>query len=91
MEIAALRHEEAFGLVIKELRKTRGISQEKLAFKGNLDRTFISLLERGLRKPTLTTIIQLSNALEVEPDKLVALVMNKLMEKRKHSEITRIP
>lgn len=41
-------------------------SQEERAFRAELDRTYISLLERGLRNPTLTTIAALAKALDVE-------------------------
>ena len=37
-----------------------------------LDRTYISLLERGLRQPTLGTIVKLSTALEIQPEDFVA-------------------
>jgi len=73
-----LKPEEAFGLVLRDLRNKKHISQEKLALEGSVDRTFISLLERGLRQPSLTTIIQISDVLGIEPDKLMALVTKKL-------------
>jgi transcriptional regulator with XRE-family HTH domain len=44
---------QAFGEVLRDCRTKAGISQENLAFKVDLDRTYISLLERGLRQPTL--------------------------------------
>lgn len=66
--------EKAFGIVLRELRKEKNISQEKLAFEGELDRTFISLLERGLRQPSLTTILQISSALGIKAEDLIALV-----------------
>ena len=73
-----MKPEEAFGLVLRDLRNKKHISQEKLALEGSVDRTFISLLERGLRQPSLTTIIQISDVLGIEPDKLMALVTKKL-------------
>jgi transcriptional regulator with XRE-family HTH domain len=42
-----------FGQVLRELREKENISQEKLAEYCELDRTYISLLERGLRQPTI--------------------------------------
>ena len=53
----------AFGEVLRQLREQRGLSQQDLAFESDLDRTYISLLERGLRQPTLTSLILLSAAL----------------------------
>jgi len=73
-----LKPEKAFGLVLKKLRNKINLSQEKLAFECNLDRTFISLLERGLRQPSLTTIIEISSALNIQPDELMAMTMKLL-------------
>lgn len=58
--------EEAFGLVLKTIRSDAKISQEKLAFSCGLDRTYISLLERGRRQPSLSTIFKVSSALGVD-------------------------
>ncbi|BCO11375.1 SOS-response repressor and protease LexA [Citrifermentans bremense] len=56
-----------------ELRGKKGLSQEKLALEANLDRTFISLLERGLRQPSLKTILELSKVLGVKAAYLIEL------------------
>ena len=64
----------AFGRVLRELRHERGLSQEQLALLGNFDRTYPSLLERGLRTPTLTVIFRLASALDIAPASLVARV-----------------
>jgi len=66
--------EEAFGLVIRKMRKERGISQEKLSFSSMLDRTFISQLECGKKQPTLVTIFELANALGVAVADIIAEV-----------------
>lgn len=42
------------------------MSQKELSAKSQLDRTYVSLLERGLRQPSLTTIIKISNAFEMK-------------------------
>src|SRR5271168_2152084 len=57
----------AFGLVLRDLRQRAGLSQEALADAAEVDRTYISLLERGLRQPTLETLFALSEALSVSP------------------------
>jgi transcriptional regulator with XRE-family HTH domain len=64
----------AFGRVLRELRHEKGLSQEQLASLGNFDRTYPSLLERGLRTPTLTVIFRLANVLDIAPASLVAKV-----------------
>jgi transcriptional regulator with XRE-family HTH domain len=69
---------KAFGLVLRELRKSRGLTQEKLGFEAELRRTFVSLLELGEQQPTLMTIFKLASALEVSPSNLIRMVEEKL-------------
>lgn len=66
--------EQAFGLVIKEMRQAKGLSQAKLAELGNFNRTFISDLERGVYQPTLFSIFRLAEALEVAPHTIIQRV-----------------
>ncbi len=61
-----------FGCLIRELRKARGLSQEGLAELGGFDRTYPSLLERGLRTPTLGAVFRLADALGIAAPMLVA-------------------
>lgn len=63
-----------FGKVLREQRNARGLSQESLALSANVDRTFVSQMERGIRQPTLTTLCKLSDALDIQPSTLVARV-----------------
>ncbi len=72
--------EQAFAEILRNTRKSHGFSQEKLALKGGLDRTFISLLERGLRQPSLTTIFQIADALDEKPDILIKKVKELMNE-----------
>jgi len=62
--------EEIFGRIIREERKAKKISQEKLSKLTGLDRTFISLIENGKRNPTLATILKISAALEISPSEI---------------------
>jgi transcriptional regulator with XRE-family HTH domain len=57
----------AFGRELREARRLRGISQEQLAETGDFDRTYPSLLERGLRTPTFFVIISLAEGLNMDP------------------------
>ncbi|UJF27931.1 helix-turn-helix domain-containing protein [Planococcus sp. 107-1] len=66
-----MKLEVAFGIVLKRHRKLKLLSQEQLALKANLDRTYISMLERGLRQPTISTIFTLAKTLEVLPNELI--------------------
>ena len=65
---------KAFGQVLRETRNDRGISQETLALICGLDRTFISLLERGQRQPTLSSIFAIADALEMAPSMMLERV-----------------
>ena len=65
--------EEAFGEVIRELRKANEISQEKLAQISKLDRSFISLIECGHKQPSLITIFQLAKAFKLSASKILSL------------------
>lgn len=69
--------EFVFGREIVRLRRRIGISQEELAFRAEVHRTYISQLERGLKSPTLTVILRLSRALKISASKLVATVETK--------------
>ncbi len=62
----------AFGRVLREERRARGLSQEELASRGDFDRTYPSLLERGLRTPTLTAVFRLADVLGISASALVA-------------------
>lgn len=68
----------AFGKVLKELRREAELSQDALAEKADLERTFISFLERGERQPTISTIIALAAALSVAADEIVRLTVERL-------------
>ncbi|EJI2332306.1 helix-turn-helix transcriptional regulator [Vibrio cholerae] len=54
---------DSFGLRVKELRKQQKISQERLAEICELDRTYISSIERGQRNVSLINIVKISAAL----------------------------
>lgn len=63
-----------FGKEVARLRKRLGISQEELAFRAEVHRTYVSQLERGQKSPTLNVILKLSRALEASASELVATV-----------------
>lgn len=60
-----------FGSRLKRLRQSQGISQEELAFRSGLHRTYISSLERGKRNVSLVNIVKLARALALEPHELL--------------------
>lgn len=55
----------ALGYLVRQRRIELGISQEELGLRANLDRTYISGVERGVRNPSLTAIVSLANGLGV--------------------------
>lgn len=66
--------EQVFGEVLRKLRTRSGKTQEAIALDAGLDRTYISMLERGLRQPTLETLLALSHALGIAASEIVAMV-----------------
>ena len=67
---------KSFGQALRQLRLERGLSQEELGFESGYHRTYISLLERGKKSPSLQTIFQLAKALKVEPSEMIERVQN---------------
>lgn len=65
---------KSFGKVLRELRRSKGISQRQLAAKSGMDFSYISKIENDrLPPPSADTIMKISNVLEVAPDELLAL------------------
>jgi transcriptional regulator with XRE-family HTH domain len=71
----------AFGKVLRKLRERQNLSQEKLAEYCDLDRTYISLLERGLRQPTITTVFKIAEALKMSPSEIITQVEKECVHK----------
>ncbi len=69
-----MKPEKAFGKALRFFRKKINLSQEKLSQESGLDRSYISLLERGLRQPSLTTILLLSKALNISSIDIISQV-----------------
>ena len=63
---------QALGLAVITARERAALSQEELGFRADLDRTYISGIERGVRNPTLKTMVRLADALKIKLDELVA-------------------
>ncbi|MED3038684.1 helix-turn-helix transcriptional regulator [Bacillus tropicus] len=62
---------KAFGEVLRKHRKKANFSQEQLALQCNLDRTYIGLLERAQRQPSISTIFAICKVLNIAPHKLI--------------------
>ena len=64
-------------MIGEELRKARqraGLTQEELAYRAKLHRTYIGLLERDKRSPTLDVLFRLCEAMGVKPSRLIARI-----------------
>jgi CheY-like chemotaxis protein/transcriptional regulator with XRE-family HTH domain len=73
----AVRHSQfteivkAFGKAVRIFRLKNGCSQETLADKAKLDRSYMSQIERGIKNATLNSIWTISSALEIKPSELL--------------------
>ena len=65
---------ERFASNLKALRAARGVSQEELAHRAELDRTYISALERCVYSASLDAIDKIAKALDVDAADLLKLV-----------------
>jgi transcriptional regulator with XRE-family HTH domain len=63
---------ERFGVVIRRLREARGWSQEHLAGRADLNRSYMGEIERAAVMPSLATAAKLAQALEVSLSKLIS-------------------
>jgi transcriptional regulator with XRE-family HTH domain len=57
---------------LRAKREELGLSQEKLAELAGVDRTYVSILERGLKSPTLETLERICAALGTLPESIIA-------------------
>ena len=78
--------EESFGRVLRELRRNRGLSQDKLADLTDTHRTYISQLERGLRCPSLRTVEAVAAALSISIRDLMGRVEEEQAERADHRQ-----
>lgn len=63
----------AFGRVLRTVRREVGLTQEQLALAADIDRTFVSLIERGERQPTVRVLFKLAAALHVSAARLIQM------------------
>ena len=67
---------KSFGITLRALRIAAGVSQEELAQSAELHPTYISMLERGIRNPTLDVAARLAKALKLPLPKLIQKTEN---------------
>lgn len=63
-----------FGAILKQLREDAGLTQEQLAHRAEVHRTYISLLEREKKSPTLEVLFRLARALDIRPSAFLVKV-----------------
>ena len=68
--MATIDLKSLLGMAIKRQRASLGISQEELAHRAGLHRTYVSDLERGARNPSIDSIEKVARALELSVSKL---------------------
>jgi transcriptional regulator with XRE-family HTH domain len=69
--------QKRFGDRVRELRKSRGFSQEKLAERADLHYTYVGGIERGERNPSLINIGRIAAALGVSLAELFSVLISK--------------
>lgn len=62
---------QAVGRILRRKREALGISQEELAARSEVDRSYISILERGLKSPTIETLEKICGALGTLPERII--------------------
>lgn len=72
----------AFGMVLRAARQEKGLSQEQLAEAAGLDRSFISLVERGIQSPNIVILLKIANVLGVSASELVAKTESAMQTQR---------
>jgi transcriptional regulator with XRE-family HTH domain len=63
---------KAFGHLVRQARTTAGLSQEELADRSGLDRSYVGGIERGERNPTLLVIFKIAQGLSLSVSQLFA-------------------
>ncbi|WP_080669630.1 helix-turn-helix domain-containing protein [Bradyrhizobium japonicum] len=61
----------AFGKIIAGLRQSAQLSQEELAERAAIHRTYVSQIERGLKSPTIVMLFRLARALDTTPSRIM--------------------
>lgn len=74
--------EQAFATVLRRKRLAGGLSQEDLAQRAGLHRTYVSQLERNLKSPSLRTIHRLARVLDTTASELLAEVEKEMSRVR---------
>ena len=66
---------------LQRRRQAAGLTQEALAARADVDRTYVSKLERDLQSPTVDVLVQLCRAMSVRASEMLALIEDDLVPK----------
>ena len=69
-----MESQEAFGIVLRLVRRQQRMTQQRLAENADLERNYISLIELGKSSPTICVVFKLCKGLGVSPSFLMARV-----------------
>lgn len=61
----------AIGSVLRAKREKLGLSQDEFAGRAGVDRTYVSILERGVKSPTVETLEKICAALGTLPERVI--------------------
>ncbi|UVC08985.1 helix-turn-helix transcriptional regulator [Rhizobium sp. TH2] len=92
-----MANENNIGAIIRELRRTRGLTQAQLADRSGRTLDTISQLERGVNSPSLDTLMAISNGLSMTMTSVVSLLEVDVGDshvrelERAHAAITKLP
>jgi len=64
MKILSATHLK-IGQKVRQLRQEQNLTQEELAFKVGVDRSYMGFVERGEKNPTLSTLMKIAKALKI--------------------------
>ena len=78
------------GRCIRKKRREKNLKQDKLAELAHISYSYIGMIERGEKIPSLETFVLLANALDVSADELLPGVLNKGYEIRASEYVKRI-
>ena len=68
----------AFGKALREARDKKNLSQEELAEAAGIDRSFVSLVERGIQSPNIVALLKIAEVLGVPAAVLIAETESKM-------------
>ena len=68
---------QKFGLVVRELRIQKGVSQERMALDADIDRTYVGHIEKGTRNVSIEIVEKLATYFQISISELFRMVEEK--------------